>query len=140
MNPATLVDAGPLVAVLAERDQHHQACVETMKTLRPPLLTTWAVLAEVTYLLRKQPDALQALFRLLEDGTLVLPPLDASLAPWLARFFAQYRDQEPQLADATLVYLAEQLQITRIFTIDRRHFSTFRLSDGRAFELLPAQL
>jgi predicted nucleic acid-binding protein len=82
-------------------------------------------------------ETLQALFRLMDDGTLVLPPLDASLAPWLARFFAQDHEQEPQLADATLVYLAEQLQITRIFTLDRRHFSTSRLSDGRAFELVP---
>jgi predicted nucleic acid-binding protein len=125
---------------LAERDQPHHVCVEALKSLRPPLFTTWAVLAEATYLLRRQPDAIHALFRLLHDGVLVIPPLDATIAPWLAAFFQQYRDQEPQLADATLVYLAEQLQVNTVFTLDRRHFTTYRLSGGRAFTLIPEQL
>ncbi len=135
-----LIDTGPLVAVLAERDMHHSVCVETLKTLRPPLVTSWAVLTEVTYLLRKHPESIQALFRLLNESTLLIPPIDASMSPWLAHFFTQYHDQDPQLADATLVYLPEQLQIQQIFTLDRRHFSIFRFGNGHSFSLLPAQL
>ena len=40
------------------------------------------------------------------------------------------------LADASLVWLAEQTGVTRIMTLDVRDFSRYRLADGRAFEIL----
>jgi predicted nucleic acid-binding protein len=135
-----LVDTGPLVAVLAKRDQYHTTCVEILKQLHPPLLTCWPVITEAAYLLRQSPAAVQSLFRMLERGFLVLAPLDADAAPWFAQFFDQYRDQEPQLADAALVYLAERENIDTIFTLDHRHFSVFRLPGNRHLNLLPQQL
>ncbi|MSR60684.1 MAG: PIN domain-containing protein [Planctomycetaceae bacterium] len=135
-----LVDAGPLVAVLAKRDQHHALCVDILKTLPPPLVTCWPVITETTYLLQQYPEAIQSLFRMLEHGLLTLLPLDATAAPWLAQFFEQYHDQEPQLADAALVYLAEREKLDRVFTLDHRHFRVFRIAGTGAFQLLPDQL
>jgi uncharacterized protein len=40
------------------------------------------------------------------------------------------------LVDASIVALAERLQITRIATRDVKHFSTVRLRSGQAFELV----
>jgi predicted nucleic acid-binding protein len=40
-------------------------------------------------------------------------------------------------ADATLVLLAGTLGITDIVTLDRRGFSTYRTSRGKAFRLKP---
>jgi len=135
-----LVDTGPLVAVLAKRDQYHASCVEILKELQPPLLTCWPVITEAAYLLRQSPAALQNLFRMLERGFLILAPLDADAAPWFAQFFDQYQDQEPQLADAALVYLAGREKIDTVFTLDHRHFSVFRLPDNRRLKLLPPQV
>ncbi len=73
----------------------------------------------------------------LERGFLVLAPLDSSAAPWFAEFFDQYHDQEPQLADAAIVYLAGREGIETIFTLDHRHFSVFRLPGNRPLTLLP---
>jgi predicted nucleic acid-binding protein len=137
---AVLVDTGPLVAVLAKRDQYHAVSVEVLKQLQPPLVTCWPVITEAAYLLRQSPAALQNLFRMLEGGFLVLAQLDSTSAPWFAQFFDQYRDQEPQLADAALVYLAEREQIDTVFTLDHRHFSVFRLPGNRHLNLLPQQL
>lgn len=134
---SVLVDTGPLVAILASRDQYHSACVEVLKSLRPPLVTCWPVITEAAYLLRQSPAALQSLFRMLERGFLVLAPLDYSAAPWFAEFFDQYHDQEPQLADAAIVYLAGREGIETIFTLDHRHFSVFRLPGNRPLTLLP---
>jgi hypothetical protein len=135
-----LVDTGPLVAVLSKRDQYHVPCVEILKSLQPPLLTCWPVITEAAYLLRQSPAALQSLFRMLDSGLLVSLPLDATAVPWLTVFFEQYRDQEPQLADAALVYLAGRERIESVFTLDHRHFSVFRVPGNRALRLLPEQL
>lgn len=50
MNQKIIVDTSPLVAILSSRDNYHQICVETLKIIEPPMLTTWAVI------INKYPD------------------------------------------------------------------------------------
>jgi uncharacterized protein len=52
-------------------------------------------------------------------------------------FLRKYQKLQPQLADACLVYLAEQEDIDTVFTLDRRDFSTYRFGRNRLFKLLP---
>ena len=52
-------------------------------------------------------------------------------------FYTQYADQSPQLADASLVYVAETLRIDAVFTLDQRDFSIYRTSDGRVLRIVP---
>ena len=52
----------------------------------------------------------------------------------------KYADRPMDLADATLVALAEQLRTYRVFTLDRADFSVYRAHGRRAFELVPARL
>ena len=42
-----------------------------------------------------------------------------------------------QLADASLVYLAQREDISTVFTLDRRDFSVYRFKGNQAFRLLP---
>lgn len=42
-----------------------------------------------------------------------------------------------QLANATLIYLAEREELDTIFTLDRRDFSVYRLSGNRSLHILP---
>jgi len=42
-----IVDAGPLVALLIETDDHHRWVVERLRELPPPFLTCEPVLGEV---------------------------------------------------------------------------------------------
>ena len=46
-----LIDAGPPVALIDADDAHHEACVETLRTLRDPLITVWPAFTEAMYLL-----------------------------------------------------------------------------------------
>ena len=50
---------------------------------------------------------------------------------------AKYGELQPQLADASLMYLAKTCGIRRVFTLDKRDFSVFRLEDGSAMEVIP---
>ena len=47
-----LVDTGPLVALFDPADRAHDRCVETLKTIKEPLATTYPVLTEAFHLLQ----------------------------------------------------------------------------------------
>jgi predicted nucleic acid-binding protein len=132
-----LVDAGPLVALVSQRDQYHELSENQVRTLRPPLLTTWAVLAEAAWLVQRDPKARFALFELGTVGLYTMPEVDTAALPWLERFLRRYFSIRAQLADASLVYLAERDGIDTVFTFDRRDFSVYRFGRNRAFRILP---
>jgi hypothetical protein len=68
-----------------------------------------------------------------------MAPLDDTDAPRMRELMEKYRDLPMDLADAALVRVAERDSLTRIFTIDRRHFSVYRPGRrGRRFSILLA--
>lgn len=133
-----LVDTGPLVALVSPDDEHHVFCTEHSKQLPRTLHTSWPVLTETCYLLRKRPQAVQRILASLRGGLLQCLDLQRDAPDWLSAFFERFGDREPQLADASLVYLAERHAIDRVFTLDRRDFSIYRLSNGRSLTIVPA--
>lgn len=132
-----LVDAGPLVAILDQGDPNHATCVAALKTLRDPLATVWPAFTEAMYLLGASWRGQKALWSRVETGVLTLVPLDESDAPRLRELMEKYRDLPMDLADAALVRVAERDNLTRIFTLDRRHFSVYRPGRRRRFSILP---
>jgi predicted nucleic acid-binding protein len=132
-----LVDAGPLVALLNAKDAAHSSCTAAVGDLAKPLLSSWAVLAEAAWLLRKSHNGLQGLMRLVAEGIIVCPPLDSHAADWIADCERRYADLQPQLADLTLLYLARQEKIDLVFMLDRRDFLVFRNDESKPFRLMP---
>ena len=132
-----LVDTGPLVALLREDDEHHEACIRQAKELRRPAYTCWPVLTEAAYLLRNKPAAVSALLSWSDGTDFEILPLDASDLPGISAVLEKYRDQRIQLADAALMYLAEREAIDIVFTLDRRDFSVYRTGSNKALEMLP---
>ena len=133
-----IVDTGPIVGILSASDSYHQVCLETLKIITPPMLTTWPVLTEVQYLLRKDSKALKGLFTGFNNGLFALEEIAADALPWLQKFLLKYNDLNPQLADASLMYLAEKKKIETIFTLDRRDFSIYRFQNKKAPHILPS--
>jgi predicted nucleic acid-binding protein len=133
-----LVDAGPMVAILDQSDPHHTASVAALKTLRDPLVTVWPAFTEAMYLLGASWRGQKALWSRLETGALTLAPLDEGDAPRMRELMEKYRDLPMDLADAALVRVAEREDLTRIFTLDRRHFSVYRPGRRRRFSILRA--
>lgn len=132
-----IVDAGPLVAILNRLDSHHRECHDIGAELPQPLLSTWPVVAEAAWLLRKTPGGVSSLLKMVSEGLLECYPLDRAAAKWMDEMLLKFADQNIQLADASLLYIAEQERIDSIFTLDRRDFLLFRLSGNKALRLLP---
>ena len=137
MRARVLVDTGPLVAILSRNDAHHERCVGTMRDVAAPLLTCWPVIAEAAWLLRHQPVAVRRMLAGFRAGWLGLVQLDEQAAEALARIMRRYQTLGAQLADATLLYLADRERLDTVFTLDRRNFSVYRLAGNRRLCLLP---
>ena len=129
-----IVDAGPLVALFRARDEHHEAAKAVLQANPALLLTTWPVLTEASHFLGQAGR--RALLTFVRRGALRVEPSSAEDLPRLDELLAKYAQMD--LADATLVNLAEKTGILEILTIDRRDFETYRPRSGKRFRLLLA--
>jgi uncharacterized protein len=137
INRQILVDTGPLVAILSPTDNYHQICVETLKEIRPPLLTCWSVLTEVHWLIKNNKLAIASLFNMIKGGLLKVIDLPNEASVWLNNFLLKYHDMGVQIADASLCYLAEIHKIEIIFTLDRKDFSIYRIKNNKTLKIIP---
>jgi predicted nucleic acid-binding protein len=128
LSQPVLVDTGPLVAWLDRSDQDHRLCSRFFAQVSGPLLSTWPVLTEVCHLV--PPDVAPRFLEWVQIGGLQLAELPAaallSIGPWMR----QYGDLPMDLADASLLWLAQQSGIRSIATLDRRDFGVYRLPGG----------
>jgi predicted nucleic acid-binding protein len=134
-----LVDTGPLVALIHEDDDRHQACKETFLTLTEPLGTVWPVLTEAMYLLSFSWEAQMALWEMIETGAVEILALGKDDVARMRELMRKYRDLPMDLADAALVRVAERERLRRIFTLDRRDFQIYRPSRIGRFAVLPSR-
>ena len=134
----TLTDAGPLIAIIDADEVDHASCVDALDRLTIPLVTTWPAFTEAMYLLARAGGirAQQALWRLVRTDLLVVADLSPSAVDRSARLMNQYADRPMDLADATLVALAEERGDRRIFTLDA-DFQIYRFRGRQRFETVP---
>ena len=133
-----LTDTGPLVALLDADDPYHAACVAAAQRLPPgPLLTTWPCFTEAMYLLGEVGGYpyQAALWNLRTTGRLILLDLTHEEVDRMAALMEKYKDTPMDLADASLVAVAESRSLRRVFTVDN-DFYVYRLSDGSALEVV----
>lgn len=133
---AVLVDTGPLVGLLNQRNQNHEVACRLFAKNYSPLISTWPVITEAAWLLRHSHEGVAALLGMITAGHIKNLELDELAAKRIGDILTQYQSLGLQLADASLVYLAEQLNTTRLITFDMRDFQVVRLEDGRHFDLI----
>jgi len=123
--------------MLSASDEHHDACVEQLRHIRGPLLTCWPVITEAAWLLRAYPLALRRLLSSFDGGIFQLLSLDEADLSGIAAILAKYERLRVQLADASLLHLANRDGIETIFTLDRRVFGVLRLARGKKLRVIP---
>lgn len=133
-----IADTGYVLALANRNDAHHSLAVAASKALRERLVTTWPVLTETCHLLgsRLGPGAVLAFVALVRAGGVDVFQLDDGHWPRIEELMTEYRDLPMDLADASLVILAEHLGSGRILSTDRRDFRTYRWKNHRPFRNL----
>ena len=133
-----LTDTGPLVAIFDRNDAHHSACLRLLQTLaKGPLVTTWPCFTEAFYLLSTTGGyrSQERLWSMRRDGRLLLLDITAAEADRMDALMKLYQNVPMDMADVSLVAIAESRGILRLFTIDS-DFYIYRLADGSVLEVI----
>ncbi len=134
------IDTGPIVALFDKDDTYHIICRKVFQTIKEPLLTTWPVLTEAFYLLGFSSQVQDDLWEFIERGTVSIYHFDMHLMKRCRHLMKKYNDLPMDLADATLVAMAEAENITTIFTLDHKDFRIYRTKQKKPFKLLPESI
>jgi hypothetical protein len=131
-----LVDSGFLYALLDRDDAWHDRAVAAIDALQEGWITTWPVLTEAAYLIasRLGAEPAAALMREVAQGEIDVWDIPRDRYDQLPTLMKRYAELPMDLADASLVLLAESLGHGRILTTDERDFRTYRWKSRKPFE------
>lgn len=136
-----IADTGFYYALADRRDRHHARALEVLGALDEPLITTWPVLTETTHLLTRRLSAAVAVQFManIADGFSLIQAFDVAETRRMSELMQRYAALPMDLADASLVLLAERLGDGRILSTDQRDFETYRFKNRQPFRnlLLP---
>ena len=133
-----LVDTGFWLALANDRDQYHQQAKQALGRVHEPLITTWCVVTETCYLLltRMGNFAQVSFLNSLSTDQIELFDLQHHHKPQIAILMQRYANLPMDLADASLIILAEHLGHGRILSVDQRDFNTYRWKNTQPFQNL----
>ncbi|AMA10665.1 type II toxin-antitoxin system VapC family toxin [Picosynechococcus sp. PCC 73109] len=137
MDRRLIADTSGIIAFLDRDDDSHLAVVEIIQNHQVFIPAT--ILPEVDYLATKYlgEKVSRVFLEDLQDGYFTYLPATLDDITNATKIMTQYKDFPLGLVDASLVVLAERYQITRILTLDRRHFNTIKTETIPYIELLP---
>lgn len=140
-----IVDTGPIVAAAVTTEVDHHACTELFGGLhlaQRRLVLSATVVSEVGHLLgRDLGTYAEARFiRSIAGGDFQLVNLEPEDIDRMAELVAQYEDSKLDTTDASVIAIAERLNISEVATLNRRHFSIVRPRHIAAFTLLPERV
>lgn len=132
--PDVLADTGFFVALFNKTDAYNERVVQFLKSEPSVLRTTWPVITDACFFL----DAAwkTAFLAFIQRGGVTVHDIPPAELPTLITVFRKYPDREVDLADASLIWLAEKTRVARVLTIDRQDFQIYQLSKNRRFVLV----
>ena len=136
---ALVLDTGPIVALLDASDPAHDRCVAMVARLGEDLVVPAAVLVEVDYWLLKLYGhaTWQTFVEDVANGAYRLHPLSPQTLTRAAELEAEYPSLDLGLVDASVIATCEELDESKVATLDRRDFSVVRPRHRSHLTLLP---
>lgn len=140
-----LIDSGVIVAAAVDRDANHHSCTELLSSARLAnrrLLLPATVAAEAGYLISHYAGSGEEARFLASVADGDFEPVDLLPEDYarMAELARRYDDFPLGTTDASVLALAERLDVTEIATTDRRHFAAVRVHHVDHLTLLPERL
>lgn len=114
----TLIDSGPLIALFDRSDKYHLKVLEFMKTFKGELVTSWSVITEVSHMLDFNLQVQIDFLKWCEIGGVNFFEISQEELCDIRVMIEKYSDVPMDLADATLMYIANKQKIKNIISID----------------------
>ena len=114
----TIIDSGPLIALFDKNDKYHQVVVDFFRDFQGEFITTWAVITEVTHMLDFNLKVQIDFLKWVELGALTLYNIEQSELQEIIKMMSKYTNVPMDLADSSLMYIAQKEKITDIVSID----------------------
>ena len=132
-----LCDTGVLFSLVDRTQPKHQTYRKLVVELNDDLITTWACFTEVMYLSLEKGGwpMQQQVSRYILDRLLILYEIEFDDLARLFELMEKYRDRPMDLADATLVLVAEKTGVRQILTLDS-DFLFYRINDRDSFDVI----
>jgi predicted nucleic acid-binding protein len=137
---SVLIDTSLLLAAMFNKDAHHAEGRRAMQELKGEdiRLMPSPVVYELFYMMTSRTTYERAvnLFEMLQTSAFEIVRLTDDLRR-MTEIMHQYQDTEFDLPDTAVMALSERLNITQVYTFDRRDFSIFRPRHCSSLQLLP---
>jgi uncharacterized protein len=133
-----IADTGFFLALGNRKDKDHSLAIQTIYSQNEALITTYPVITETCYLLlarignQAQINFLQGLV----NDNFEIFHLQNHHIERMIELMDRYANLPMDMADASLIVLAEHLGQGRILTVDRRDFSIYRWNNTEVFNNL----
>ncbi|HRG46049.1 MAG TPA: PIN domain-containing protein [Leptospiraceae bacterium] len=131
----SLIDSGPLYALYDKSDSYHERIVDFMRSYKGFLYTSDFVIAEVSHLLRRSVRAQIVFWEFISAGGLHVMEFKKEYYSRILELAKKYRDLPMDLADGSLLVLAEEHSIPNIITIDG-DYKVYRTKGKKALKNL----
>lgn len=133
-----IADTGFVVALTNRSDQKHNI-VKDIYIRQPKILLPQTVLAEVAYLVGREAgiSTVVKFLKGLSASRFLLVELNEQDILRTAEILEEYADSRIDFVDASIMAIAERLNIETILALDRRDFSLFRPRHCDSFTLSP---
>ena len=117
-----LIDAGPLIALFDKRDSYHTSIISFIPQIKDRLITTWPVIAEVCHMLSFSVPCQLDFLTWCDRGGLKIEDIAETDIKRIIALTKKYNNVPMDLADATLMILAERLEVSEIISIDSDYY------------------
>ncbi|HEY8945358.1 MAG TPA: PIN domain-containing protein [Polyangiaceae bacterium] len=133
-----IADTGFWLALANRKDAYHAKARSALVGLREPLISTWPVVTETCHLLAAQLGVESELMFIdaAHRGAFAIFDLAPSHLSRVRELMEKYRELPMDLADASLVIVAEHIGSGRILSTDQRDFGPYRWKNRKPFRNL----
>lgn len=134
-----IVDTSFLLATVNSKDKNYLSVIDVISNLKEQLVLPMTVLPEINYLIasRLGHHKMRQFLAELVKSNVIIEGITKTDLERVTQILNQYSDSELDFVDATIIAIAERMNITKILTLDRRDFSMVRPQHCTYFEILP---